>query len=383
MSKTLFRSFFMGGFECSTHRDNLGRRLDLIASTRHDELAERDYTRLLEVGIAAARDGVRWHLIEKEPFKYDFESLERQASAAKSTGIEVAWDLFHYGFPDDLDIFSERFLERFESFSAETARYLKDKVGGTLYVCPVNEISFFSWIAGDVAGFYPAQRKRGNELKRQLVRAAVRATDAVRGVAPDTRILHTDPAIHVVPRNATPQAKRAAEAYRQAQFDGFDMLAGRKVPELGGGPDYLDIIGLNYYFHNQWRHPSRRKIAVGHKEYRPFRSILHEFALRYGRPILIAETGIEDEARPEWLRYVSEQTRQAIAKDALTIEGMCLYPIVNHPGWKDDRHCHNGLWDYADEHGDREIYQPLAEELARQAELFESALERREAANTA
>ena len=47
-----------------------------------------------------------------------------------------------------------------------------------------------------------------------------------------------------------------------------------------------------------------------------------------------------------------------------------LYPIVNHPGWVDDRHCHNGLWDYADENGVREIYEPLAMELARQQTDF-------------
>lgn len=35
------------------------------------------------------------------------------------------------------------------------------------------------------------------------------------------------------------------------------------------------------------------------------------------------------------------------------VEGICLYPIVNHPGWDDDRHCHNGLFDYADASGQR------------------------------
>lgn len=42
---------------------------------------------------------------------------------------------------------------------------------------------------------------------------------------------------------------------------------------------------------------------------------------------------------------------------------VCLYPIVNHPGWEDERHCHNGLWDYCNENDDREIYEPLAREI--------------------
>jgi hypothetical protein len=57
------------------------------------------------------------------------------------------------------------------------------------------------------------------------------------------------------------------------------------------------------------------------------------------------------------------------------IEGVCLYPIVNHPGWVDDRHCHNGLWDYADEHGNREAYEPLKREIERQQVYFKTLLD--------
>jgi hypothetical protein len=37
----LFQNWFIGGFECSTHRRRDGRRLDLLASTRHDVNAGR------------------------------------------------------------------------------------------------------------------------------------------------------------------------------------------------------------------------------------------------------------------------------------------------------------------------------------------------------
>ena len=56
------------------------------------------------------------------------------------------------------------------------------------------------------------------------------------------------------------------------------MITGRRNPELGGDPKYLDIVGLNYYFHNQWWHPSRRKIPLGHEKYRPLNEILQEYA---------------------------------------------------------------------------------------------------------
>ena len=364
MQDELFKSFFMGGFECSSHRNSQGRRLDLIDATRHDEFAEADYARMIEIGMLTGRDGVRWHLIETEPFSYDFSSLAKQVAAAKATGIQIIWDLFHYGFPDDIDIFSAEFIERFARFCSATAVYLQEELGPDLIVCPVNEISFFAWIAGEKGVFYPSVKKRGDELKAILIRAALAATDAIRDACPTARFVLTDPAIHVAAQSDTPAARRAAENYRLAQFEAFDMLAAEDDVRQESNALGLDILGLNYYFHNQWRHPSRRKIERGHPEYRPLHEILLEFHKRYDRPIFIAETGIEDEMRPDWLNYVCSEVMIAREK-GLAINGVCLYPIANHPGWADGRHCHNGLWDYPDKNGAREIYQPLADELAK------------------
>ena len=364
-----FDSFLMGGFECSTHRDHRGRRLDLIASTRHDEFAEQDYARMLELGMSACRDGVRWHLIEPEPYKYDFSSLEKQITAARKTGMQVIWDYFHYGYPDDIDIFSDVFPARFGAFAGALTRFLVSELGPPLYACPVNEISFYSWIGAQVGHFHPSAKNRGDDLKRQLVRAAIVGTHAIKSVSPSASVMLTDPAIHVVSKSESAQRRREAENYRLAQFEGFDMVLGRSCPELGGSDDMVDVVGLNYYFHNQWYYPNRRKIPVGHPLYRPLNEILAEYRDRYNKPILIAETGIEDDERPEWFRYVAEQI--AIAREkGVDIRGICLYPICNHPGWADDRHCHNGLWDYADEKGEREIYSPLAEEIRRQLPNF-------------
>jgi beta-glucosidase/6-phospho-beta-glucosidase/beta-galactosidase len=358
--KNLFQSFLMGGFECSTHRKRGGARLDLIASTRHDEFAEADYERLLKIGMKTARDGVRWHLIEREPYVYDFSSLENQVQAAQKTGIQIIWDLFHYGYPDDLDIFSPEFIERFARFSAATGTFLHSQINQPLFLSPVNEISFFSWAAGEVGIFSPFANGRGDELKLQMVRSTFASIDAIRAAVPKVRFLQTDPAINVVATKKLHQ--RAAENYRRSQFQAFDLLCGKLRPELGGHPKYLDIIGLNYYFHNQWRFPSRRKIPLGHPIYRPLHQILDEFYRRYKLPVLIAETGIEDDLRPEWFQYIWDETKTAL-ENGIPVEGICLYPIVNHPGWEDNRHCHNGLWDYLNKKNERVIFQPLADKI--------------------
>ncbi len=372
MDNSRFRSFIMGGFECSTHKDRRGRRLDLISSTRHDELAYADYQRALDHNILTVRDGVRWHLIETAPFQYDFSSLEGQVRAANLSGIEVIWDYFHYGFPDDIDIFSEHFVERFVSFSVALTRYLSETSKGKLHVCPVNEISFFSWIAANKGQFAPAAKGRDEELKNRLVEASIASVKAIRDVNAAVTIMFTEPAIHVVPRDDSAAARRSAESYRRSQFSALDRLEAAATREF----PMNDIIGLNYYFHNQWRHPSRRKIDPGHRLYRPLNEILAEFYERYRRPLLIAETGIEEDRRAEWFRYVCDEVAVAISR-GIPIEGICLYPIVNHPGWADDRHCHNGLWDYADERGHREAYLPLSEEITFQAARFAEILKDR------
>lgn len=384
---SIFRSFWIGGFECSTHRlprrkvmgRYAGQRLDLIASTRHDEFAIQDYGRLQDAGIRTARDGVRWHLIEKAPGRYEFSSLLPMLRAARETQTQVIWDLFHYGWPDGLNIWSAGFVDRFARFARATASVILEETGAPIFVTPANEISFVSWGGGDAGFLNPFGRGRGPELKAQLVRATIAAIEAVREVDPTARICHAEPIIHIAADPDYPEEAPAAEAYRQSQFQAWDMISGRFCPELGGRPDYLDVLGVNYYSNNQWIHqdphtpPSRRRKNVlllpSHPLHRPVREMLREVYERYRRPIFIAETGIEGDARPSWLRYIGQEARAAAAA-GIPLEGLCLYPIIDYPGWGDDRHCYTGLWGYVDDEGRREIYEPLADELAHQQQLW-------------
>ncbi len=366
--KGLFQSFFMGGFECSTHRRHIdGKRLDMIAATAHDRFVVEDYERLRTFGMTVARDGIRWHLIEKTPYNYDFSSVLPMIRAARELGIQVIWDLCHYGFPDDLDIFKPEFVRRYARLARAFAELHRNETDSIPLVAPVNEISFFSWASGEVGYFYPFAKRRGNDLKIQLVRAAIEGIEAIWSVDPRARIAQIDPVINVVGRSA--RYHTAAENYRLSQYQAWDMLAGRLQPELGGAPKYLDIIGVNYYRDNQWFYPGGKKIARGQPLYRPFRSLLRELYERYRRPVFIAETGVEFAARVDWLRYIGREVRAAM-RSGVPIEGICWYSIINCPGWDDERHCYNGLWDYVNEAGEREIYVPLARELRRQMRLF-------------
>jgi UDP-galactopyranose mutase len=358
-----FQSFLQAGFECSTQKLKGGRRVDVVAASLHDTFAKQDYQRLRAFGIRTAREGLRWYLIEKAPGRYDFSSAQPMLEAAQSAGVEVIWDLMHFGWPDHWDVFEPSFISAFRDFSLAAVHMLSRYRVTSIFVAPVNEISFLSWAAGSKGFFYPFARFRGRELKKQLVAAAIAASKAILADFPAVRLIAPEPVIHILAQPERPRDTARANRYRLSMFEAWDMLAGRVHPELGGDESCLDIIGVNYYDRNQWFHLGRT-IPPDDPCYRPFAEILQEVYERYERPMLVSETGAEDEKRVLWFRYVRDQVQIALAA-GVDLHGLCLYPIVNHPGWDDDRHCQNGLWDYASQAGVREIYQPLALELHR------------------
>jgi hypothetical protein len=366
----LFPTFFGGGFECSTHRRaHDRRRIDVVAASAHDRFARQDYEALQRHGMGWARDGLRWHLIERAPGRYDWSSWLPQVRAAREAGVAVVWDLCHYGVPDGIDLWRPAFVDRFARFAREAARVLREETDEVPLWCPVNEISFWSFAGGDRGFLPPFEHHRGFELKVQLARAAIAAIEAVWDVDARARLLHADPTIHIANDPAHHDDPGGAEGHRLAQFQGWDLLEGRLWPQVGGRPEYLDLVGVNYYPNNQWVNGGGPHVDIGHPLYRPFRQILREVHARYGRPVVIAETGTEWVRRPSWLAYVGREARAAM-RAGVDLQGLCWYPIADHPGWDDERECPNGLFGYADARGERPAYAPLAAELRRQQALF-------------
>jgi polysaccharide biosynthesis protein PelF len=89
----------------------------------------------------------------------------------------------------------------------------------------------------------PVAHGRGDELKRQLVHAAIAAIEAISDVAPRAHIVQADPVINIVPDPARPEAHEAAEGHRLALYHSWAMLAGRLCPKFGGDMRSLDILG--------------------------------------------------------------------------------------------------------------------------------------------
>lgn len=360
-------SFFGAGFESACHRRKDGVRLDLIDATAHDRFARADYERCAALGLNTVRDALRWHLIEAQPGAYDWSSWRPMLDAAETAGVRVIWTLHHYGAPDHLDVRADVFVERFAAFAATAAEEHRVATGRAAWFCPVNEISFMAWAIGR-RYFQTPGRISGAAVKRQLARMAIAAVKAVRAVDAECRFAWSEPLIHVGARTHLSAERARAARQSAAQFEAYDLLLGRLAPELGGGPDVADLLGFNFYPHNQW-YLNGGTIPLGHHAYRPLADLLVAAAARYDKPVIVAETGAEGSARPAWLHYVCAEARAAMARGA-DLRGICLFPVTHYPGWDNRRAVETGLWSEADAAGHRTPFAPLAEELARQCALF-------------
>ena len=362
-----FASFFQGGFECSSHRRRDGVRLDLIRATSHDKHVWQDYRQCAELGFRTLRDGLRWHLIEKAPGKYEWSSWLPALEAAEELGLQIIWDLFHYGSPDHADQAAEDFADRFTEFALAALEMQHSVSGRPPLVCPLNEINFISWAVDD--GYFPrvGPKQRG-WFKHQLVRTTISASKAIKRHWPNSTIVGAEPLIHIAPHDHRQATVRGARRNLQGMYESYDWIMGLDRPELGGDRSLVDVVGWNFYPHNQWywKGPT---IPMGHHEYRPLADMLVEVAERYGKPLFISETGAEGSGRPAWLHYVSDEVREAQRRGA-RVDGICLYPVTAYPGWDNSRHCHVGLLSTVGSDGSRHVYEPLNEELRRQRALF-------------
>lgn len=364
---TPFAGFFQAGFECSSHRRQDGVRLDLIRATGHDKHVLGDYRQCRQLGFRTIRDGLRWHLIEKVPGKYDWSSWLPALEAAEEVGMQVIWDLFHYGSPDHVDQAAEDFPDRFTEFALAALEVHRSVTERPPLVCPLNEINFHSWAVDD-GYFPPVGPDEAGWFKRQLVRTAITTARAIKQVWPETTIVWAEPLINIAPHDRRRRTMRAAAQNLQGMYEAYDWILGLAEPELGGDPSLADVIGLNFYPHNQWYYQGPT-IPMGHHEYRPLADMLVEFAARYGKPVFIAETGAEGSGRPAWLHYICDEVREAQSRGT-RVEGICLYPITSYPGWDNSRHAETGLFSTITSDGARHVYEPLYEELQRQRTIM-------------
>lgn len=343
MNKT-FTSFFMGGYECADHINRSGSRINLHKDTAHDLRAEQDYIDLKSIGITVVREGICWSAVEVAPYVFDFSEVKNRILAAERQGIQQIWDLIHFGYPDGLYPTHPHFCDRFAALCREFALFYKSVTSATLFVVPVNEISFLSWHSGDVRGTVPFAVNSGWDMKYHLCKAAIIGIKVLKEITPDCRIVCVEPLIKIHAGFET--NLEHIQNINDHQFQAMDIIGGRMCPELGGNEEYLDILGFNYYWNSQWDHgigtldwpetePRRATVA----------SLLEMAYARYHKPIFLSETGHFGIGRAPWITEVTSECIKAI-NNGVELLGMCIYPVIDRPDWDNLHDYHDcGIWD--------------------------------------
>ncbi|HEV2569320.1 hypothetical protein [Sphingomonas sp.] len=343
MRPGLFPSFFLSGFECSTFLWKDKGRRDLTAELQHCRHADEDYAMFRPLGIAVAREGIPWPLVDRSG-DYDFSCIDPFLEAQRRHGMLPIWDLCHYGYPDDLDPHSDGFVDRFAAYARAAAHYVAERAHhGPLFFTPVNEPTFWGYMGGEWSWCAPFGKDA--ECRRRfttmLARADIAAVKAIRADFPEARMVHIDPLIWVVPPRDRPDLAEAAqrESYDDA-YIAWDIISGLKNPEYGGSPEIIDILGFNNYSFGQMEYREggpHVALEPGDDRIRSVCDLVEEAWAKYKRPCIIAETSGRGQGRSHWLNDIASECLSAIRR-GVDLHGICLFPAVDMTDW------HTGEW---------------------------------------
>ncbi len=365
-----FQSFWWGGFECADHLNAFGNRINMYHLTAHLDKIEEDYADLKELGITTVREGICWSEVEKEPYQYDFSIAEKILRTAKKFDIQVIWDICHFGFPDDLTPLHPMFARRFSSVFYAFATFLTERYSDDVfYIVPINEVSFVSWLGGDARGTVPYTVNNGWDVKYFLMKAYIEGVRNIKANFRNIKILTSEPLIHITtehPENVS--SILDATIAHNNQYQMLEILTGNICPELGGSPDLVDFIGVNFYYNNQWIHETHEFLPWAdvppHPYWKNLSELISEVYLRYGKPIVITETGHPGEDRAKWLEMIDAEVTK-IHCAGIPLKACCIYPVIDRPDWDytDNMH-HSGIWDiHNNQTLQREPYGPVVEKI--------------------
>ena len=350
----IFPTFFLSGFECSSFDWKDEGRRDVAEELRHYVHADEDYAMLRPLGIAVAREGIAWPLVDRGNGEYDFSCIDPFLAAQRRHNILPIWDLCHYGYPDGLDPLNDvdAFVARFSAYARAAARHVAGQAHHEpLCFTPINEPTFWGYMGGEWGwcapfGKTPEERRR---FTLALARADIAACKAIREDFPNARFVHIDPLIWVVPPRDRPDL--AAEAHREAYEDAYiawDVISGVKHPEYGGNPELIDILGFNNYSFGQMEYCGGGKpnqpLEPGDDRIRPLCDLLEEAWAKYKRPCIVAETSGLHGGRPDWLNDVTCEALAAVNR-GVELHGICLFPAVDMQDWHTREWLHMGIAD--------------------------------------
>ena len=336
---------FIGAFE-STFQPAFDT--DVAETTAHVARWREDIDLLRKCGVAELRYPIRWHRVEREPGCFDWRSTDEMLAYIRDSGLRLIVDLLHHtsyplwlgGFADPA--FGPTFL-RYVRAVAERYPWI---AGYTLFNEPFT--TFF--LSGHEGIWEPHYRGLNGfvTVASNVMPALTAAGRLCRELLPDARHVHAEVCEH---HTATASGGlTVAEYANDRRFLLTDLFLGHSIDDrrpfvadmlAAGGegllalePGRIDVLGLDYYAHNQWAWEASGIGTTCPPAPLPLSDVIGQYWERYGLPCILGETNIRGypSDRATWLKYTVGQCERA--RDAgVPVEGYCWFPFVDSCDW--------------------------------------------------
>ncbi|MBZ9935191.1 family 1 glycosylhydrolase [Mesorhizobium sp. BR1-1-16] len=338
--------------------ERIGERvLDEFALTHHYQYFREDLDRVKGLGVRAIRYGMPWYKAEPEKGKFDWDWIDRAIDHAAGTGVEIVFDLMHYGVPLWLEnqFLNTDYEKHVADWAAAFTRRYKDRVK---YYTPFNEPLICSEFVGLRGMWPPYLRGADGQVKiiRNISRGMTLSVQAMRAERGDAIMVQVDAAGEVLPD--TPDLAEAAAFETAKTFMATDLLLGLVGDDhilrdwfLQHGMSEADlvwhlerkqdveIVGTNYYPETSQQRLVRhgkdeliRKPISGRAA--GMESSVRQFWEKYKRPVVVTESSLNGtiEERAQWLAEAVDAIPKIRAK-GLPLVGFTYFPVFDLIDW--------------------------------------------------
>jgi beta-glucosidase/6-phospho-beta-glucosidase/beta-galactosidase len=322
--------------------------LDVLETSGHSGRWKEDLALLRASGITTVRYPIRWHRIERRQGLYDWQETDEVLGFLKRQGFRPIVDLIHHtSYPRWLKggFFEPSFGDWYLGYCEAFARRYPWVPGYTLF----NEPFTTMFLCGHEGIWPPYGRGIDDFVRicRNVLPAFFRASRMFKELLPGAR--HFCMEVCEGHSGRGPRGARTADLANDRRFFILDLLTGRTiesgrpfVAELlaAGGEDLLelpagniDVLGLDYYAHNEWQFTDEGGIRPSPTPF-GLAELAHQYHERYQLPMVLGETNIRGfcSDRATWLKHTVEQCEIA-TRNGTPIEGFCWFPFIDSLDW--------------------------------------------------
>jgi beta-glucosidase len=345
---------WLTGFECSSFPQ---QGMDQLELTQHDRFWASDLLRARdEVAAGTIRYGIRWHVVNPAPGRWDWTSLDGPMDFMHHIGIEPIVDLFHFGTPTWLErgILSSAFPVA----QAELCRAFARRYPWVRWYTPTNEPYIMSQFGGEGAAWYPYGEGPADLARaiRNVARGLIDGWREIVAVRPDARCMTSDTCEWW---HAADDGARAHAAHmNERRFLMHELVSGRvgrdhplwawlldigvparELRRFEDEPIPLDVIGLDHYPHSEHRLRTDEDGELV-DETQPLEQQLgpaelcRQYFERLGRPLIFAETGApgSDATKIAWLDRLVAEVRQ-VREEGVPVIGITWWGMIDQVDW--------------------------------------------------